>query len=135
HFSSSDGQATLPADYTFTGTDSGAHTFSATLTTAGSQSLTATDTSNSSISGSQTGITVNPAAAKQLAFLQQSSNTVAGSAIAPAVSAQVQDQYGNVVTSSTATITMAIGTNAGGGTLSGTTSVSASGGIATFNNL
>src|SRR5205823_3643679 len=31
HFSSSDGQAALPADYAFTGTDLGSHSFSATL--------------------------------------------------------------------------------------------------------
>src|SRR5262249_21905522 len=46
HFTSSDGQAVLPADYTFTATDAGTHTFSGgvTLKTAGSQTVTATDT-------------------------------------------------------------------------------------------
>src|SRR5262249_45671806 len=43
HFTSSDGQAVLPADYTFVSGDAGVHTFSATLKTAGSQSITATD--------------------------------------------------------------------------------------------
>ncbi len=38
HFTSSDRQASLPADYTFTATDAGVHTFSATLKTAGMQS-------------------------------------------------------------------------------------------------
>src|SRR5207248_719913 len=66
HFSSSDGQAVLPADYTFTSADAGAHTFSVTLKTAGSQSLTATATASSSLTASQTGITVNPAAASVL---------------------------------------------------------------------
>src|SRR5439155_1069385 len=61
HFTSSDAQAALPADYTFTNTDSGVHGFSATLKTGGSQSLTGTDTVNSGITGSQSGITVNPA--------------------------------------------------------------------------
>src|SRR5205823_9050607 len=38
HFSSSDPQAVLPADYTFTSADAGAHTFSnITLKTTGSQ--------------------------------------------------------------------------------------------------
>src|SRR5207302_2041082 len=63
HFTSSDAQAALPANYKFTTTDAGVHSFSATLKTAASQSLTATDTAAGSISGSQTGITVNPAAA------------------------------------------------------------------------
>src|SRR5262249_13155576 len=44
HFTSSDGQAALPADYTFTAADNGVHTFTATLKTAGTQSITATDT-------------------------------------------------------------------------------------------
>src|SRR5262249_30028838 len=46
HFTSSDPQAALPGDYTFTAADNGAHTFTATLKTAGSQSITATDTLN-----------------------------------------------------------------------------------------
>ncbi len=44
HFTSSDIQAVLPANYTFTGVDAGVHVFSVTLKTAGSQSITATDT-------------------------------------------------------------------------------------------
>ena len=44
HFTSSDAQAGLPANYTFTGGDAGTHVFSVTLKTAGTQSITATDT-------------------------------------------------------------------------------------------
>ena len=44
HFTSSDGAAVLPANYTFTGGDAGTHVFSVTLKTAGTQSITATDT-------------------------------------------------------------------------------------------
>jgi hypothetical protein len=58
--SSTDIQAVLPANYTFTAADNGAHTFSATLTSAGSQVLTATDTVTGSIAGAQT-ITVQAA--------------------------------------------------------------------------
>ncbi len=39
HFSSSDVQAGLPADYTFTPEDAGSHTFTVTLKTAGTQVL------------------------------------------------------------------------------------------------
>jgi hypothetical protein len=53
-FSSSDNQAVLPNDYTFTEQDAGGHIFSATLKTSGSQSLTVTDTNNNSITGTQT---------------------------------------------------------------------------------
>jgi hypothetical protein len=49
----------------------------------------------------------------------------------------VQDQFDNTVTSSTASVAIAIQTNPGvpPGTLSGTTPVAASGGLATFGNL
>jgi hypothetical protein len=62
HFTSSDSQATLPANYTFTSTDAGVHVFSITLQTAGNQAITATDTASSNLTDSQTGITVNAAA-------------------------------------------------------------------------
>ncbi|HZU38395.1 MAG TPA: hypothetical protein VFA18_20895, partial [Gemmataceae bacterium] len=48
HFTSSDGAATLPSDYTFSSTDGGTHTFSVVLHTAGSQTVTATDLASSS---------------------------------------------------------------------------------------
>jgi hypothetical protein len=49
HFTSSDGAANLPANYTFTGADAGTHTFTVTLRTAGGQTVTATDTVNATI--------------------------------------------------------------------------------------
>jgi autotransporter-associated beta strand protein len=59
-FSSSDGTASLPGNYTFTGGDAGTHTFmtGVTLNTLGVQSLTATDLAAPSITGTQSGITV-----------------------------------------------------------------------------
>src|SRR5262249_38292503 len=75
------------------------------------------------------------AAPDHLAFLQQPTNTVAGVAIAPAVTVQVLDQYGNLVVNDGSAVTVAIGNNAGSGTLSGTLMQNASGGTATFNNL
>jgi hypothetical protein len=68
HFSSSDTQASLPADYPFTTADASVHTFSATLKTAGTQSLTATDSNTNSITGMQSGITVSAAAATQFSL-------------------------------------------------------------------
>src|SRR5262249_12043873 len=50
HFASSDPQAVLPADYTFTAADGGRHTFTATLNTAGTQTLSVTDTANPAFS-------------------------------------------------------------------------------------
>src|SRR5205823_14222049 len=69
HFTGSDTQAALPANYAFTtgaGADNGVHTFSATLKTAGTQSITATDPVTASISGSQSGINVGPGATVSL---------------------------------------------------------------------
>jgi hypothetical protein len=56
HFTSSDAQAVLPANYTFTAADNGTHAFSGglKLKTAGSRWVRATDTVTASITGSQT---------------------------------------------------------------------------------
>jgi len=70
-----------------------------------------------------------------LAFRVQPSNVTAGSIMTPAVQVQVQDPLGNVDTSFTASVTVAIGTNPGGGRLSGTTSVAPVNGIALFGDL
>jgi hypothetical protein len=62
HFTSSDGAATLPANYTFTAGDAGTHTFIATLKSVGAgRSITATDTVFLSITGAESGIAVTPA--------------------------------------------------------------------------
>jgi hypothetical protein len=68
HFTSSDGAAILPTNYTFTGADNGAHTFTVTLKTGGNQTITTTDTTTGSINGTSGGITVNAAAASQFAI-------------------------------------------------------------------
>ena len=78
-----------------TNLSAGVHTFSATLKTAGSQSLTATDAATSSITGTQSGITVSPAAVDHFAVSAPSSVT-AGTAFNVTVTAQ--DVYGNTVT-------------------------------------
>ena len=137
HFSSADGQAVLPGDYHFTLGDGGVHVFSSgvTLKTAGPQTVTATDTGTGSITGS-TSVTVNPAAADHLLFLQQPTDTSAGQTINPGVAVAVVDQFGNILTSDDSdAVTLTIGTNASGGTLSGTLTVTVSGGIATFSDL
>jgi uncharacterized repeat protein (TIGR01451 family) len=52
HFASSDPQATLPADYTFTATDSGSHTFPITLNSLGDQTISVADTRSAGFTGS-----------------------------------------------------------------------------------
>ncbi len=73
--------------------------------------------------------------ANRVAFTQQPTTVNAGATITPAVRVTVQDSSGNTVPSSTATVTLAIGTNPSGATLGGTTSVAAVSGVATFSNL
>ena len=101
HFTSSDGQAGLPADYTFTAADAGVHTFSATLETAGTQSITATDTTTASDTGTETGITVLPAAASVLDISAESSST-SGAPFSITVTAR--DSYNNTDTGYTGTV-------------------------------
>ena len=50
-FTSTDGRAVLPANYTFTVADRGKHTFQVTFKTTGSQSLTVADVANSQVEG------------------------------------------------------------------------------------
>jgi hypothetical protein len=133
HFTSTDPHAVLPGDATLT---NGTGTFSATFVTAGTQSLSATDTVTATITGTETGILVNPAAPASLAFGQQPTNAAAGAAISPAVTVRLFDAYGNLATNDgTDSVTIALGANPGGATLSGTTTVKVSGGVATFANL
>ena len=78
-------------------------------------------------------ITAGPAA--RLAFVQQPTNVVAGAAITPAVTVKVQDRYGNTVTTATNPVSLAMGANPGGGTLTGTVNALPSSGLATFAGL
>jgi streptogramin lyase len=98
HFTSSDGQATLPANYTFAAADGGVHTFSVTLRTAGAQSITASDGALTSTAT----VTVNPAAANHVLVVPSVGTTVAGSPFDVTVIAQ--DPYNNTATGYTGTI-------------------------------
>jgi Big-like domain-containing protein len=80
-------------------------------------------------------ITVTPRPATRLGFLQQPGNTTAGQSLAPPVRVAVQNDLGGTVANGTQTVTIALGSNPGSATLSGTTSVQAINGIATFSNL
>jgi hypothetical protein len=100
-FDSSDGQAVLPGAYTFTATDNGTHTFSASLRTAGVQSLTVTDTATTTLMGSQGGIAVSAAAATHF-VLSAPATAQAGTAFSLTVTAV--DAYGNVATGYAGTV-------------------------------
>jgi hypothetical protein len=102
HFTSSDLQAILPADYSFMATDKGVHTFSSgvILKTAGTQTVTATDTMTASVTG-KASITVKPGQASTLSIVAPSSVS-AGVAFTFTVTAL--DAYGNVATGYVGTV-------------------------------
>jgi ribosomal protein S6E (S10) len=114
HFTSSDSQASLPADYTFTEADAGVHSFSVTLGTVGSQSVGATDTAASSITGVLPGFTVSPGALDHLVLSPADATIVAGSG--QSYSAQGLDAYGNSLGDLAASTTFSI---TGSGTCEG----------------
>src|SRR3989441_867698 len=76
-----------------------------------------------------------PPAATRLAFTVQPSGTTAGSTIAPPVKVAAQDGAGNTDATFSGSISVALGTNPSAGTLSGTQTVTAVSGVATFSNL
>ena len=78
-------------------------------------------------------VTTGPAT--KLGFIGQPTTTAPGLRITPDVVVAVQDNFGNTVPTATQTITLVIGTNGGGGLLSGTTTVTAVNGAATFSDL
>src|SRR5262249_40982389 len=97
HFTSSDRQAVLPSDYTFTADDAGTHTFAATLKTAGTQSLTVPDKlPPTDPTRTHSGIEVDPAAFDHFVVGGFPSTTTAGDAHDFTVTAK--DAYGNTVT-------------------------------------
>ncbi|MHA8100172.1 beta strand repeat-containing protein, partial [Aquirufa aurantiipilula] len=122
-------------------TDVGNGTYTATVT---SPTAVGSGQFEATIGGSQvqngTGsmyhsvITYTVGAAAKLSFSVQPSNTAALSSINPAVKVRIEDAFGNLTTS-TANVTIDFGTNAGSGTLSGTKTVAAIAGVATFSDL
>jgi hypothetical protein len=96
HFTSTDPQAILPRDYTFTAADQGAHVFGAVLLTVGTQALTATDTADPAVTGSQDGIQVEAASASVFIVAGYPSPTRSGDVNTFTVTAL--DRFGNVVT-------------------------------------
>ncbi|HEX5632447.1 MAG TPA: hypothetical protein VFX50_04435, partial [Gemmatimonadales bacterium] len=73
--------------------------------------------------------------ATQLAFLQQPTNVDRNAVISPPVQVEVRDASGVRVTTAAVPVSMAIASNPGGGTLSGTLTRTSVAGVATFNDL
>jgi hypothetical protein len=92
-------------------------------------------TSGSLSTATSAALTITAGAATQVAFVVVPSTGTAGAPLTPSVQVAVQDALGNVVTSFSGTITLALGANPAGGTLSGTSSRTTSAGVATFSDL
>ena len=129
HFTSTDSQATLPANSTLT---SGSGTFSATLKTAGSQTITATDTVTTTITGISNAISVSTGTAASITATSGTPQSAAiSTAFAAPLVATVKDSGGNPVQGVTVTFT-APGSGASGSFAGGIkTATTNSSGVAT----
>ncbi|MFI5311545.1 MAG: beta strand repeat-containing protein, partial [Gemmatimonadales bacterium] len=86
-------------------------------------------------SGGFTVTAAGPGPVTQLAFSVQPASAVAGVSLAPSIVVQARDAGNTLITSFTGNVTLAIGANPGGSTLSGTLTVAAVAGVATFSNI
>jgi len=105
HFSASDVQSGLPANYTFVSGDSGKHQFGVTFDTAGNQTVTATDTNLPSLLGTGPATAVTAAAATHF-VVSTASPSIAGNAAA--VSIVALDPFGNTDTGYTGTVHLTV---------------------------
>ena len=101
---------------------------------AGLQSVTATA---AGLAGSPATISATAAAgsATKLAITVQPASATAGVNVAPSLVVTAEDASGNVATTFSGNVALALSTNPGGATLGGTTSVNAVAGVATFTNV
>jgi hypothetical protein len=126
--------ATLAGTKTVTAV-SGVATFAGlSIAKTGSYTLSAAATGLTSATSGQ--FTISPAAAAQLVWSTQPPNGAKGAALSPAPVVQIQDQYGNLTTS-TASVSVAVASGPSGGQISSgsTTSVTAVNGVATFSGV
>ena len=106
-----------------------------TLSSTVAETKTVTATVGGVVIAQQAAVVVAPAAAASLNFVQQPTSAAAGAAIAPAITVEIRDGLNNRVTTATNAVSLALVSNPGGSTLSGTvTNVAAVNGVATFSN-
>ena len=96
---------------------------------AGSFTLVATDGALTAAKSNK--FTVSPDTASGRLFLNSPASTVVGVPLAPNLVVEIQDQFGNIITTDHSKVTLSLATP-GPGTLGGTTTVTVSKGIATF---
>ena len=102
------------------------------LTVAGSYTFKVSDGNLANTTSNS--VTINAAAAAKVVFQQVPGSGTSGLALG-ALTVAVQDQYGNVITSDSSSITLSVVTGPGGFSTDSTLTVAAVNGVATFNNL
>lgn len=106
---------------------------SLSINSTGVYTLTAYGSDISSAVSIAFNVTTGPPA--RLSFVTQPVSTTSGAPFTPAVSVAIVDAGGNTVTTATNNVSVSIGTNGDYALLSGTTTVAATAGIATFTNV
>ena len=112
----------------------GVATFSGLTLTQAASGYTLQASSSGLSSATSSAMTVTPAAATQLVITEQPPTSV-GVNNGFGLQVAIEDTYGNLVTSSSSTVKVALGNNPTGAKLGGTLSVKASAGVATFSGL
>jgi streptogramin lyase len=130
---SNPGGATLGGTLTATASN-GVATFSGLTMTTAASGYTLSVSGGGLGEGVTNTITVTPAAATQLVITTQPPATVKVNSNF-GLQASIEDQHGNVVTTASNSVSVAFANNPTGATLSGTLSVAASAGVATFSGL
>ncbi|WP_164011676.1 beta strand repeat-containing protein [Pyxidicoccus trucidator] len=129
------GNATLNGTRSVSAVD-GLATFSNLSINVAAQGYTLTATSAGLDAATSGAFNVAHATVASVAFTTQPPAEVpAAEALSPAISVTASDAFGNVVTASTGTVSIALGTNPSGATLSGTTQVALANGVASFTTL
>jgi alpha-tubulin suppressor-like RCC1 family protein len=125
------GGATLEGDLTVNAVN-GVATFTGVHITSAGQGYTIVASSQGLTAATSDAFEIVAGPAAGIGFLTPPSNVAAGQPFSPVIQVVVQDQYGNAVTTAVGGITLALASNPGGGTLSGTLTAALSSGIATF---
>lgn len=102
------------------------------LNTAGSYQITASD--GSYVAATTSSFVVNPSQANKLVFVQPPATGTANQNLS-VITVAVEDQFGNVVTNNSSTVTMTLASGPAGFVSGSITSMAAVNGIATFNKL
>jgi hypothetical protein len=117
--------------------DSGNGVYTATFTAvlAGTGTSIGATINSTAVATLKPTVAVTPGAPAQLVFVATPPFASTGVVISPAVQVAARDLSGNATAAYAGDVTIAIGTNPGSGSLAGTLTQTASGGVATFGDL